>query len=391
MNSPDSLVHFISDPALALNGDLQVVAWNKAMQALTGYSYCEVSNRTCYDVLQAIHPGGQPLCTPSCEGGDCFRRGKLFSVPCCKIRDRDGQFHTVSYSSMVVPPEVRKATEDRAIAIIFLHQNEADVNNSALHSLQVFSFGHFGLVAQGKGLEIEKWKRKQALKLLKYLITHRGHAIPRERLVECLWPDVDEHHGRDRLKVTLYYLRNQLRKAGISDEIIETINHTYLLRADKIWLDADIFELTISEGSFLTERKNWKEAIRSFDQVQHLYRGEYLEEEIYEDWCAEERERLRELYLDMLAKMAQCYAELNLFSKAVQVCRRALACEACREYFHRALMIHLTQAGQRDQAISHYKNCQKILLQELGVEPMVETKAIYKQIVECKISEKMDI
>ena len=230
-------------------------------------------------------------------------------------------------------------------------------------------------------------ERKQALTLLKYLITYRGHAIPRERLMECLWPEVDEHHGRDRLKVTLYYLRNQLREAGIEDEIIETVNHAYLLRGDKIWLDADVFELAIAEGTLLLEQKNCKDAIDKFEQAQHLYRGDYLEQDIYEDWCAEERERQRELYLYMFAKLAQCYAELGFFFKAIQACRSALACEPCREYFHRTLMIYLTQSGQRDQVIIHYKECQQILQRELGVEPMAETQEIYLQILDNKFEE----
>jgi len=386
MSNPANLVDFVSDPAFALDGNLHVVAWNKGAQSLMGYSSSEVINRTCYEVLQAILPGGEPLCTPGCKRVECFRQGQLFGVPSCKVRCKDGQFIAVSLSSMIVPPEIRSNSKDGAIAIVFLHQHQMQPACSILQSLQVFSFGHFGLVAEGRGLNVDEWKRKQALTLLKYLITCRGHAVPRERLMECLWPEGDEHHGRDRLKVTLYYLRNQLREAGIADEVVETVGHAYLLRGDKIWLDADVFELSIFEGTSLMEQGNWDEAMHCFEDAHRLYRGDYLEDEPYEDWCAEERERLRELYLNMLAKLAQCYVEGGGFFKAVQVCRSALTCEPCREYFHRMLMVYLTQSGQRDQAITHYKDCQRILKQELGVEPMTETQKIYQQILEHEIT-----
>lgn len=386
MNNQNSLVDFVSDPAFALDKDLHLVGWNQGAQSLMGYSFSEVSNRTCYDVFQAILPGGEPLCTPGCKGGECFRQGLLFSVPSCQVRDKYGQFHSVSLSSMVVPPTLINQAEEQSraqnniIAIVFFHPNQIQSTLPIQQSLQVFSFGHFGLVAEGSGLNVEKWKRKQAITLLKYLITYRGHAVPRERLMECLWPEVDEHHGRDRLKVTLYYLRNQLRKAGIQSEIVETVNHAYLLRGDKIWLDADVFELSISEGMILLDKGLWQQAVSSFEQAKIMYRGDYLEEEVYEDWCAEERERLAELYLNMLEKLAQCYAQQKCFSKAVKICRSALANEPCREYFHRALMCYLSQSGQRDQAIAHYKICQQVLLQELGVEPMKETQQTYRQI-----------
>jgi len=272
MNSQNSLVNFVSDPAFALDSDLHLVGWNKAAQSVMGYSFSEISNRSCYEVLQAILPGGEPLCTPSCKGGECFRQGQLFSVPSCQIRDKLGQFHKVSLSSMVIPPTMKNTMQgnfslDNTIAIVFFHPNQPSSTRPRLQSLRIFSLGHFALVAEGISLNVEKWKRKQAVKLLKYLITYRGHDVPRERLMECLWPEVDEHHGRDRLKVILYYLRSQLRKAGIQTKIVETVNHAYLLRGDKIWLDADVFELFISEGMLLLEKGHWQQAMNRFGQA----------------------------------------------------------------------------------------------------------------------------
>jgi hypothetical protein len=37
--------------------------------------------------------------------------------------------------------------------------------------------------------------------------------------------------------------------------------------------------------------------------------------------------------------------------------------------------------GNRAKAIAQYRECQRILRAELGVEPMVETQALYRQLV----------
>ena len=78
-------------------------------------------------------------------------------------------------------------------------------------ALRIFVLGRFGVAVRGRRLAVENWERKQALTLLKYLVAHLGHPVHREALSEYLWPDIDESHGWERLKVTVYSLRRQLR------------------------------------------------------------------------------------------------------------------------------------------------------------------------------------
>lgn len=376
------LVNFVSDAAFAVGTTHNIVSWNAGAQSLLGYSSDEVIGRPCRDVLQAVLPGGEPLCTPNCEVGHCFDRGQPLAVPLCHARCKNGQSIPVSLSSLIIPPELSCNPPDNPVAMVFFRPyQEKPSRFIQFHSPRIFTFGHFGLVVGGCGLAVEKWKRKQALTLLKYLVTYRDHAVPRERLVECLWPEVDERRGWERLKVTIYYLRSQLRAAGIQDDVVETIGRSYLVRSDRVWIDTDTFETLISEGAMLQSRHKWDEALNCYKQAKHLYRGDYLEEDIYEDWCAEERERLRELYLDMLGDMAQCYGDLGRCRDAARICRTALVCEPCRESFHRALMTYLNRLGRHDQAVAQFQDCRRILARELGVDPMHETQRLYQQIL----------
>ena len=68
------LTELASDAAFAVDGGLEIVAWNDAAQRLLGYVPGEVIGHHCSDVLQAVLPEGQPLCVPGCEGDRCFRR-----------------------------------------------------------------------------------------------------------------------------------------------------------------------------------------------------------------------------------------------------------------------------------------------------------------------------
>ena len=147
-------------------------------------------------------------------------------------------------------------------------------------------------------------------------------------------------------------------------------------------MDAEAFQRLVAEGSALQREQRWDEALNLYEEAQHLYRGDYMEEDIYVDWCAAERERLREIYLEALAGMVDCHAERGHYAEAVQVCRTALVRDPCRESFHRALMEHLVQLGRADWALAQYHSCRRILARELGVEPMLETQRLHRQILE---------
>ena len=376
------LVDYASDATFAIDSRLKIVAWNYGARRLLGYRRREVLGRHCSEVLQAVLPNGAPLCVPGCEGAWCFERFQPFAAPACLARHKDGSWVPVSLATVVTSKRARNGDSRSGIAAIFIQPaGEVAERAWAGNILRISTFGRFGLAAGGHSLAVEKWERKQALTLLKFLVVHLGRAVPREVLIDCLWPEADERSGWERLKVTVYYLRRQLRAAGISEEIVKTVDKAYMLRREAVWVDAQAFEACIAEGSEYHGRRRWDDALDCYGEAQRLYRGNYLGEDIYADWCAEERERLREIHFEMLADMAECNVELGRFTQAVTVCRTILVDDPCREGIHRALMGFLVRLGNNDAALAQYRHCQCVLADELGVEPMPATQRLYRQII----------
>ncbi len=377
------LVDYASDAAFAIDGDSKIVAWNYGARRLFGHTRREVLGRYCSEVLQAVCPDGEPLFVRNYEGANCFRNLRAFSAPSCRARQKDGGWVSVNLSTMVMPRGVRHAQSRSAMAIIFLKAEEEEEHElPTAGTLQIFALGRFCLTAGGRGLAVEKWERKQALTLLKYLVANLGRPVHRETLMEFFWPEIDEECAWKRLKVTVHYLRRQLRAAGIPEDTVETAGQTYALRRDAVWLDVVAFERRTAEGAALQREQRWDKALLRFEEAQLLYRGDYMEEDIYADWCTVERERLFEIYLEMLTGMAECHARAGHFAEAVQVCRAALVRDPCRESFHRTLMEHLVRLGRADWAMAQYHRCRRLLAEELGVEPMRETLRLYRQILE---------
>jgi PAS domain S-box-containing protein len=377
------LADLASDAAFAVDGGLEIVVWNEAAQQLLGYAPGDVIGQHCADVLQAVLPGGEPLCVPSCEGLRCFRRHRPFATSSCTARHKDGSWVPMSFASVVMPKRARRSGPGSIVAIVLLREDEEKRNRpSPETTLRVSTFGHFALATGGNALAIEKWQRKQALALMKYLVAHVGRAVHREALIEYLWPDVEESHGWERLKVTVYFLRQQLRAAGVDEDVVVTAERAYLIKREAVWVDAEIFESLVAEGYAHQRQQRWAEALRCYEEAQRLYRGDYMEEDIYDDTFALQRERLREICLDMLTGMAECHAACGHYAEAVRVDRDALLHDPCRESIHRALMSHLVSLGNPDAAVAQYHQCERVLARELEVAPMSETRHLYQRILE---------
>jgi tetratricopeptide (TPR) repeat protein len=94
-----------------------------------------------------------------------------------------------------------------------------------------------------------------------------------------------------------------------------------------------------------------------------------------------ERERLRELAVDALARLLAQQRTTGETASAMQSARRLLALDPLQEAVHRTLMRLYAQAGRRDAALRQYQDCVEILRRELAAEPEPDTKALYQEIL----------
>lgn len=380
-NYISDLIEHSSDAAFAINRDHRITAWNDLATRFLGFSNVEAVGCNCGEILNATLPGGEPICHADCNEFCDSRDCQPYKAPHCLVEHRNGDWVAASLSSITLRHKDESVPSDQEVAIIFLR----DVATATLvpphQTLQIFTLGGFGLVLAGQSIDTGRWKRKQAVTLLKYLVTQLDRSVHRERLLDCLWPDVDEKQAWGRLKVTMYYLRRELRSQGISDDVIKTIGSAYMLKRNSVWVDAQAFERLFDQGRKLWEQAQWGDALTLFIESERLYRGDYLEEEVYEDWCAEERERLRELYLELLARMVECYARLGSHTEAIHICRKALVIDQCRENMHYALMEILVNDGQPELALTQYRQCKQILTREFGTAPLAKMQRLHDQII----------
>lgn len=251
--------------------------------------------------------------------------------------------------------------------------------------LDIRCFGSFQVFKDGKPLSPSSFGRRQSYTLLKMLVTRRGHPVSSDFICEALWPETEPEAASKRLWVIAHALRTALEpglKPGKAARFVHRNGHAYTFDPQVPYrLDVEDFLRASFRGRKTEAGGDTRGGIEAYEQATRLYLGDFMEEEPYSDWCLAEREYLREVFLDLLGRLAALYAAASDWGRAVACHRRALLVDGVREEVHRELMRCLYRAGRRDEALRQYADCREILARELDVEPLPETLLLYQEIL----------
>ncbi len=237
------------------------------------------------------------------------------------------------------------------------------------------TFDQAGFEQVGVDLPLAK-----ARALLAYLAMS-GQPEPRGELVDLLWSELGEADARRNLRVVLTQLRQRL-----GDYIAATRTTVSFQRDLPYWLDVE--RLIAGAQHYRTARTTvlLPDAAASLAQCFSLYQGDFLRglevhnAPVFEEWMLIERERLRQLALDMGQQLVQHYSVASNDDVALSLCQRLLTLEPYSEEAYRQLMRLLARNGQRTAALQQYERCRQMLAEELAVAPDAETTALYEQI-----------
>src|SRR5438477_8688392 len=135
---------------------------------------------------------------------------------------------------------------------------------------------------------------RKAQALLAYLALPLGRAHPREKLAALLWGGIREPSARASLRQALFSIRRTLAGA---ERTLRQEGATIALDVATVDVDAAAFEAAMIEGT-----------PQAIERAATLYQGDLLSgfalgEPPFEEWLLAERERLRELAVEGLAKL----------------------------------------------------------------------------------------
>lgn len=259
--------------------------------------------------------------------------------------------------------------------IIKSTQNKLNTASVVIHNL-----GKFEVYVEGNKVSPKEWKRDKSLQLLQYMIIAcYNKALHKEQIIDRLWEDEMDDKS---FKVALHGITKVLepnKKTHADSTFIERNGHTYRLLDEDIWIESVAFESLVNQGIALldTQTLEAKEILRHGID---LYSGSYLPDRIFEDWSADERERLQLLYVNACMALSELVLEENP-SETIQLCQKVLLQDFTWEDAYRIQMEAFYLKGNRPMAIKTYQLCEKVLWDEMAIKPLPQTKKVYQKIL----------
>ena len=233
------------------------------------------------------------------------------------------------------------------------------------------------------GVPVEVDTRK-AIALAAYLaVTRRGHT--RDALAGLLWPEYSQGRARAALRRTLSSL-GKARAEGwlLADRENVDLEHGAIL------VDVVRFEDLLAECKTHghPEAEVCPECLPLLTEAEELYRDDFMagfglrDSVAFDDWQFFQSESLRRELAGALERLARGRGALGEWEAAVAHARRWLALDVLHEPAHRLLMALYAYSDERAAALRQYRECVRVLDQELGVAPLEETTLLYRAIQE---------
>lgn len=226
---------------------------------------------------------------------------------------------------------------------------------------QLRLLGPVQLLVDGAALPLAI-RKTQALLLL---LAREGPS-GRERLCAWLWPALDEPTGRRNLRREIA----RLREAAGSALLVADGDRLRL--ADEVQVDHAAFLAALQAGQPDTALALWRGPLAD---------GLRLDDAApFEDWLARQRAQVQAQYAQALEASAAASEAAGRLPQALQRVMQLLDEDALQEQRHRDAMRLLAATGRREAALQQFDRCRALLQHELGLAPMAETVALWRQL-----------
>jgi DNA-binding SARP family transcriptional activator/predicted negative regulator of RcsB-dependent stress response len=235
--------------------------------------------------------------------------------------------------------------------------------------MQFRILGPLEVRSEGRALPLGGPKQRA---LLAYLLLHANEVVATDTLVDELW-------GERPPKTVGAYVQNcisRLRKL-LGRERLETRPPGYLLRVGPEELDAARFERALEAARELEP----SERASALAEALALWRGEALADLVFESFTQNEGGRLEELRLDAQEERLAAELELGHHAKVLPELEALAARHPARERLRGLEMLALHRSQRTRDALQAYQEARLALVEEYGVEPGEELRALYRAIV----------
>lgn len=245
----------------------------------------------------------------------------------------------------------------------------------ALPTVVVSTFGRFTVRIDNRELTGDNWKRKKTRDVFKVLLLHYRRPVAAEQLMETIWGSA-EKTVRNQLWNAISAIRQAL-EPGIEKKMPSSFLH----------IEDGCYRLDFGSNStidFIEFRTHLAAATAAASAQRtelltsaiELYTGEFLKEDILEEWTSYERESLREAYIHALMELAAAAVDTGQPDAALRYARKAIEADKLYEEAYELILTTLVDQDQEAEARKVLDQCKKVFIKELGTPPPQRLEAL---------------
>ena len=214
---------------------------------------------------------------------------------------------------------------------------------------------------------------RQPRTVLAVLLLNANRVVSRDRLIDAVWGADPPERAANALQVYV----SQLRKA-LGRDVIVTQQPGYVVRIEPDALDLSRFEALLADAA----GADAESAATSLRAALALWRGPALADLDDIPVLDVERRRLEELRLGALEGRVEADLERGEHLRLVPELEALVAEHPLRERLRGQLMLALYRSGRQAEALAVYRRGQRLLAEELGLEPSEPLKRLERSILD---------
>jgi DNA-binding SARP family transcriptional activator/CRP-like cAMP-binding protein len=259
------------------------------------------------------------------------------------------------------------------------------IHRSRVPHVNIKTLGGFELFRDETLVEDSEWEANQPKLLLKAIIAHRSRGVPKDVLIEALWPEISAQSGERNFKVILHRLRRTLEPEmdrGLGSSYVHLKGNLVYLDDGLCHVDLDDFLSCCRRGEKKDQEGDILSTITFYKQAIELYSGEFLPEDRYVSWVERKREGLQKRYVNLLFRVAELLEMRGNSKSATDYYTKVIQIDPTWEAAYQRLMLNYSSRGMRNAALKVYQDCLKALCEELDTEPDPLTTSLYRKLLD---------
>ena len=287
-----------------------------------------------------------------------------------------------------LPPQPPEPADQAGAETLIPHPATTVGSDVTRACLEIRTLGGFEVCRNG-GVAIADahWAGLRQKLLFKAILVNGCREIPKDILMDALWPDSSHDAALKRFKVTLHRLRRILEP-----EVDQRTGSSFIFLKDNR-VSLDMRRCRVDVIDFLAACDEVRQLKRDDDddrilsacrRAVEIYRGDFLPEERYLNWAEMKRAALKERYLAVLMETVGLLERKGDLDEAIRHCSIVIRADALSEQAHQQLMRLFQRQGRRSAALKVYRDLVKTLAVELDTAPDPTTTRIYHEITNAR-------